>query len=162
MAWGHLVQTYCLLNALPFATKALMFCLPLNVEPRFDISTMSRFYSASFCIKVSCRQTVLGSRLPEIAKSKVNHKLLWIAIPANNFWMDMIWVCVFQGQTINDIPPEVLIDCAQLVKNNSIQGKDIHLIIFVITVGVPFMAWFHISTNEVIPALISVMLCIQE
>uniref|UniRef100_H3C503 Coiled-coil domain-containing protein 25 n=1 Tax=Tetraodon nigroviridis TaxID=99883 RepID=H3C503_TETNG len=27
-----------------------------------------------------------------------------------------------KGQTINDIPPEVLIDCAQLVKNNSIQG----------------------------------------
>ncbi|XP_037606880.1 coiled-coil domain-containing protein 25 isoform X2 [Sebastes umbrosus] len=26
------------------------------------------------------------------------------------------------GQTISDIPPEVLIDCAQLVKNNSIQG----------------------------------------
>lgn len=30
----------------------------------------------------------------------------------------------FQGQTIDDIPPEVLIDCAQLVKNNSIQGND--------------------------------------
>ncbi|KAM9354716.1 coiled-coil domain-containing protein 25 isoform 1-T1 [Pholidichthys leucotaenia] len=27
-----------------------------------------------------------------------------------------------KGQTINDIPPEVLVDCAQLVKNNSIQG----------------------------------------
>ncbi|XP_068564577.1 coiled-coil domain-containing protein 25 [Cebidichthys violaceus] len=27
-----------------------------------------------------------------------------------------------KGQTIDDIPPEVLIDCAQLVKNNSIQG----------------------------------------
>lgn len=29
---------------------------------------------------------------------------------------------VSQGQTIDTIPPEVLIDCAQLVKNNSIQG----------------------------------------
>ncbi|XP_034383437.1 coiled-coil domain-containing protein 25 [Cyclopterus lumpus] len=27
-----------------------------------------------------------------------------------------------KGQTIDEIPPEVLIDCAQLVKNNSIQG----------------------------------------
>uniref|UniRef100_A0A1A7WEA9 Coiled-coil domain-containing protein 25 n=1 Tax=Iconisemion striatum TaxID=60296 RepID=A0A1A7WEA9_9TELE len=27
-----------------------------------------------------------------------------------------------KGKTIDDIPPEVLIDCAQLVKNNSIQG----------------------------------------
>lgn len=67
---------------------------------------------------------------------------------ANDFWMDMIWACFFQGQTINDIPPEVLIDCAQLVKNNSIQGKDIHLIMFLdwtgigarMTVGVCFMA----------------------
>lgn len=67
---------------------------------------------------------------------------------ANDFWMDMIWVCFFQGQTINDIPPEVLIDCAQLVKNNSIQGKDIHLITFLhrtgigarMTVGVRFTA----------------------
>uniref|UniRef100_A0AAQ4QVH9 Coiled-coil domain-containing protein 25 n=1 Tax=Gasterosteus aculeatus aculeatus TaxID=481459 RepID=A0AAQ4QVH9_GASAC len=27
-----------------------------------------------------------------------------------------------KGRTIDDIPPEVLVDCAQLVKNNSIQG----------------------------------------
>lgn len=50
-------------------------------------------------------------------------------------WRDMIYACFFQGQTINDIPPEVLIDCAQLVKNNSIQGKDVHLIMFYIEQG---------------------------
>ncbi|XP_029705887.1 coiled-coil domain-containing protein 25 isoform X1 [Takifugu rubripes] len=49
-------------------------------------------------------------------------------------WLEDIWFHVDKlssahvylrlpkGQTINDIPPEVLIDCAQLVKNNSIQG----------------------------------------
>lgn len=36
----------------------------------------------------------------------------------------LLCACQFQGQTIEDIPPEVLIDCAQLVKNNSIQGND--------------------------------------
>ncbi|XP_033991503.1 coiled-coil domain-containing protein 25 [Trematomus bernacchii] len=33
-----------------------------------------------------------------------------------------VYLRVPQGHTIHDIPPEVLIDCAQLVKNNSIQG----------------------------------------
>uniref|UniRef100_H2MZZ8 Coiled-coil domain-containing protein 25 n=1 Tax=Oryzias latipes TaxID=8090 RepID=H2MZZ8_ORYLA len=28
-----------------------------------------------------------------------------------------------KGGTIDDVPPEVLVDCAQLVKNNSIQGE---------------------------------------
>ncbi|XP_037606879.1 coiled-coil domain-containing protein 25 isoform X1 [Sebastes umbrosus] len=33
-----------------------------------------------------------------------------------------VYLRLHKGQTISDIPPEVLIDCAQLVKNNSIQG----------------------------------------
>lgn len=63
-------------NALSFAKS---FNVPLNlpeIKPRFDISAMSLFYSASFCIQVSRGQTVLGSCLPEIAKGKVDHKLL--------------------------------------------------------------------------------------
>lgn len=82
---------------------------------------MSCFYSTSFRFQVSCGQTVLSSCLPETAKGKEQSIS---ALKFNDFWMDMIWFSCFQGQTINDIPPEVLIDCAQLVKNNSIQGKD--------------------------------------
>ncbi|XP_039604410.1 coiled-coil domain-containing protein 25 isoform X3 [Polypterus senegalus] len=33
-----------------------------------------------------------------------------------------VYLRLHKGQTIDDIPKEVLIDCAQLVKNNSIQG----------------------------------------
>lgn len=59
------------------------------------------------------------------------------------FWRDMIQACFFQGQTINDIPPEVLIDCAQLVKNNSIQGKDVHPIMFYVE---QWLCWFSVHS----------------
>ncbi|XP_022661029.1 coiled-coil domain-containing protein 25-like isoform X2 [Varroa jacobsoni] len=33
-----------------------------------------------------------------------------------------VYVRLKEGQTIDDIPPELIMDCAQLVKHNSIQG----------------------------------------
>uniref|UniRef100_A0A3B4H282 Coiled-coil domain-containing protein 25 n=1 Tax=Pundamilia nyererei TaxID=303518 RepID=A0A3B4H282_9CICH len=44
-----------------------------------------------------------------------------------------------KGQTIDDIPPEVLIDCAQLVKNNSIQGCKMN------NINVVYTAWANLK-----------------
>ena len=39
-----------------------------------------------------------------------------------------------KGLTIEDIPKEVLIDCAQLVKNNSIQGNTLSFLVSLIQI----------------------------
>lgn len=43
--------------------------------------------------------------------------------PSSPFSLARLMLCALsQGQTVDDIPKEVLIDCAHLVKANSIQG----------------------------------------
>uniref|UniRef100_A0A096M3T4 Coiled-coil domain-containing protein 25 n=1 Tax=Poecilia formosa TaxID=48698 RepID=A0A096M3T4_POEFO len=44
-----------------------------------------------------------------------------------------------KGKTIDDIPPEVLVDCAQLVKNNSIQGCKMN------NINVVYTAWANLK-----------------
>ncbi|CAB1342939.1 unnamed protein product [Coregonus sp. 'balchen'] len=47
-----------------------------------------------------------------------------------------------KGLTIEDIPKEVLIDCAQLVKNNSIQGCKMN------NINVVYTPWANLKTGD--------------
>lgn len=44
-------------------------------------------------------------------------------VSISNNVVDHLDIFVFQGENIEDIPKEVLMDCAHLVKANSIQGQ---------------------------------------
>lgn len=53
-----------------------------------------------------------------------------------------VYIRLKKGQTLKDIPPEVLEDCAQLVKQNSIQGmQSLH--------HLDFNAWVGCKTDNV-------------
>ena len=54
-------------------------------------------------------------------------------------WWAIWFIFVFQGEKIEDIPKEVLMDCAHLVKANSIQGCKVN------NVNVVYTPWSNLK-----------------
>ena len=59
----------------------------------------------------------------KIVPSKVAKPYKSAPVLLRNKVVSIWFIFVFQGEKIEDIPKEVLMDCAHLVKANSIQGQ---------------------------------------
>uniref|UniRef100_A0A8D0KSK5 Coiled-coil domain-containing protein 25 n=1 Tax=Strix occidentalis caurina TaxID=311401 RepID=A0A8D0KSK5_STROC len=69
----------------------------------------------------SCVGAGVFSVLQQDGKSPVMLKRKWFHV--DKLSSAHVYLRLHKGQTVDDIPKEVLIDCAHLVKANSIQGN---------------------------------------